>query len=486
MAVTSTSSSSAANTSTKGIDVATIVSGLMAVEQQPVEKLQAQIDQKTTVISTLGVFKAKVSTLEATARALENTSVYTLRDASSTDSSVVAATAGSAAVAGSYTVKIAQTAAASQFSLGGFTEETDPDDESVDASGFSFSIGGVAYAPTVGSVASLTDLVNWINGLDVAVVAQRVSVGDGTASVVISGTATGAENAVTLSGSVLKSSGAAAAQQTLMLARDSVFSINGLALQRGSNRIDDAVSGLTLQFNAPVDPPDPTDPYALITEANFAHAGAQTETINVRVGSQDLATPAVKDFVTAFNDLVTFSREQTVASADATKRGSLNADMTIRSFMDGLRNLYNNSVSVIGNAAQDFSFSSVGLEMQRDGKIKINEAKLGQAVADGLQEKLASGVRLGKAPGSAMGLTTYLTNSLKTSSGIVTLRISDVESQQATLEDKKTRLEDRLVQLQARYYSQYAALDALLFRMQTQSDSLASAIQSLVNSQEND
>jgi flagellar hook-associated protein 2 len=69
------SATSAANTSAKGIDVASIVSGLMAIERQPIEKLQSQIDQKTTVISTLGVFKAKVSTLESAAKALENTSL---------------------------------------------------------------------------------------------------------------------------------------------------------------------------------------------------------------------------------------------------------------------------------------------------------------------------------------------------------------------------------------------------------------------------
>ena len=52
MAVGSTSSTGT------GINVPEIVSGLMEVERQPVTKLQAQIDQKTLVISTLGVFKS--------------------------------------------------------------------------------------------------------------------------------------------------------------------------------------------------------------------------------------------------------------------------------------------------------------------------------------------------------------------------------------------------------------------------------------------
>jgi flagellar capping protein FliD len=84
-----------------------------------------------------------------------------------------------------------------------------------------------------------------------------------------------------------------------------------------------------------------------------------------------------------------------------------------------------------------------------------------------------------------MTLTDYLTNSLRSSTGMVSTHIEDVETQQSNLRERKTKLEDRLVIVQARYYSQYSALDALLFRMQTQSDSLASAIESLVNSQKN-
>jgi flagellar hook-associated protein 2 len=150
-----------------------------------------------------------------------------------------------------------------------------------------------------------------------------------------------------------------------------------------------------------------------------------------------------------------------------------------------VRSLYNNTVSVVDDESQDFSFSSIGLEMRREGTIRINDAKLSQAVAEGLQQKLANGVKIGKEPGGEMTLTDYLTSALRSSTGIVATHIDDVETQQSNLRERKTRLEDRLAVVQTRYYSQYAALDALLFRMQTQSDSLASAIESLVNSQKN-
>ena len=63
MAVTSATST--------GINVPEIVTGLMDVERVQVKKLEAQVDQKTLVISTLGVFKSKVAALESASKAIE-------------------------------------------------------------------------------------------------------------------------------------------------------------------------------------------------------------------------------------------------------------------------------------------------------------------------------------------------------------------------------------------------------------------------------
>jgi len=58
MAVSSTSSSSTAS-----IDVASIVTQLMTVENKPLDAIKAKITQQQLIISELGVVKSKLSTL---------------------------------------------------------------------------------------------------------------------------------------------------------------------------------------------------------------------------------------------------------------------------------------------------------------------------------------------------------------------------------------------------------------------------------------
>ena len=62
-------------------------------------------------------------------------------------------------------------------------------------------------------------------------------------------------------------------------------------------------------------------------------------------------------------------------------------------------------------------------------------------------------------------------------------RIDSETSTQSDLSKRKAALQEKLVGVQARYTSQYAALDALLFKLQGTSSSLKSALDGLTNSQ---
>ena len=149
--------------------------------------------------------------------------------------------------------------------------------------------------------------------------------------------------------------------------------------------------------------------------------------------------------------------------------------------MDRLRGLYSQGIRLADGS--NISFGSIGVEFQRDGTLYLDTGALNTAVSNGLQDKLAAGVTLGY-ESSTSNFTSFLTASLRTT-GLISTHLSDVEAQQAQLEERISDWEDKLSRIQDRYYRQYAALDALLFRLQTTSNALASAIDSLVNSQKN-
>lgn len=262
-------------------------------------------------------------------------------------------------------------------------------------------------------------------------------------------------------------------------ARDAVLSVNGIGVIRASNQVSDVVDGLTFNLNSAVVPTGGA--ITSITPTTFNDANVITSSVTVSAGAQDLSGEALRDIANAYNAVIDFYKEQSKTSATASERGLLSTDGTLRSFMDRFRSMFG-----LGIRLQDgstLSFGSLGLDLQRDGRIVIDEAKLSAAVDDGLQSKLSEGVTVGYESGTS-SLARFLTQSLS-SQGMVSLRLAEVETQQDRLTDRKLDLESALANTQERYLRKYASLDALLTRLQVVSNGLTSAIDSLVNSQQN-
>ncbi len=209
----SSTSSAASAVTTSNIDVASIVSQLMTVENQPLTALQAKITGVQTVISDLGTMKSKVATLQSALATFEDPSTYNNPNANSSDAAVVTATANSSASIGSVSVSVSQLAQASKLLVtkGASTNFSSATDTvAIDSvNGFSLKVGSKTFNtkdaanPLVSTGAlgatTLTDLKNWINGLGANVAAnivQTVSANDYVLQ--ISGTQTGAVNAVSI------------------------------------------------------------------------------------------------------------------------------------------------------------------------------------------------------------------------------------------------------------------------------------------------
>lgn len=602
--------SSSTSAAGKGIDVPTIVTGLMEVERAPVTKIEAQLAEKTLHISSLGALKSKVSAFQSAVKVLESPTNFASKTTSTTDAGQVTASATGAAAAGVYTVKVAQTAAAKVLAIGSvggsfFTQAAlsttpnvtvdtssltitqgqttfntksiavTPDDADFDEGDIvSFTISGgqeqrftittttsspsvvaeainlavdsgtlTGVAATVSSGVlyittenplkgftssaaifagtttvsagtasvevttavlpadfSLTNFVSQFNDLNTSLQAKLIQTSEGAYRLAMMSTETGTENDFSISNFNLDGAGSfETTVQTLVAARDAVFSVNGLAASRSSNEISDVVSGVTFKLIEPID--GGYDATADSTYASFstnaatllASASATTTTINIRNDTSDLTTTAITNLVTTYNDLVGFYNSETKKSAsDETLRGTLNADPAVRAFMLQIKDYLARGIKLADNTT--ISFASIGVNFMRDGTLSLDAAdsitgtSLASAIADGLQAKLAAGVSIGYQSESA-NLSNYIKTALRDTSGLEGLlaqRINEVENQQEKLQDRKEEIEARLELVQARLYRQYAALDALLFRLSTINSALSSAIEGLVNSQKND
>jgi flagellar hook-associated protein 2 len=427
MAVSSSTSATGSS-----LDVASIVSQLMEVESKPLTKLDSKITASTVKISTLGVFKGNLSSFQAALKDLQTPANFSAWSANFSNDAAASAELATTASAGSYQLSVTQLARPSIWNVSGFTTEA--------------------------------AAMSWYN-------AAGQSALRGSASATVLKSATGqyvltlkANNSGLAAGFTVDNASLTAGLQTTeyQTAQDAQFNLNGVSFTRASNTVSDALTGVTLTLKSVA-----TSPVTLTV--------AQSESS---------AKPKLDALVKAYNDLQTFFKKQTQASADASTRGVLNSDFAVGSMMrEMLTGLMMPLTGLSGAALTgQTDLSSLGLKLLDNGQLAVDDSLLAKATT--LQTRLANGLTIGYDSTTGKDLSTRITE-MFASGGVLQDRIENEQKVQQDLNTRKSTLQEKLATIQARYTAQYAALDALLFKLQSTSTSLKSALDGLTASQNN-
>ncbi|MEO7336756.1 MAG: flagellar filament capping protein FliD, partial [Caldimonas sp.] len=117
------------------------------------------------------------------------------------------------------------------------------------------------------------------------------------------------------------------------------------------------------------------------------------------------------------------------------------------------------------SASGTFStLSQVGLEMQTDGTLKLNDAKLSSAMANPAELKKLF-TNIDPADPSKNGFATRLRtlgNTVLGGDGLLTARVAGLTAKLTRNQKDQSTLNDRLATTQARLTAQYSALDTKL------------------------
>ncbi len=476
MAVSSTSSNSSVGTSS--IDVAAIVEQFMTVENKPLEKINTQIEQKKLVISDLGTIKSKVTSFQDALIILQTPTTFNNSSASSSDATVVSATASNGAVKGNHSVTVTSLATATRNTVSGYASSTAS--ATVDATnGFAITVAGVTYntngsktvngavtanaVAVLGAAPTITDLKNWINGLGVNVSASVVeTTSSSNWALMIQGTQTGSANAVSYTGLTGLTPPAALTDTSVTAAANASFIVNGTTFSRASNSVTDVIDSLTLSLNK---------------------ASITAQTISVGKGA-DISSEAINTLIKAYNDVMSTYKTMTANSANSDKPGNFANSPTTLSFINQIKEGFAKGISYTSNGElKTISLSALGIDLQRDGSAKFNSTSFATASAAGLRDTLALGVTMGYVSGTS-NLNTFITSQVKTG-GALSSQITSETTAMQDLTKRKDNLQIRLNSIQNNLVSQYSALNALLFQLSSTSNSLTSALDALTNSQKN-
>lgn len=412
-----------------GLDVNGIVDQLVALERRPVALLQTAKTKLDTKLSSYGLLQSYMANLQSIAGKLAGAGNWARNTATSSDDATVGVTASSTAVAARYSVEVSALATAQSLSSAVFADPSD-----LGGGTLTITRGGqsvdVVVDPGAASLEKVRDQINAAGaGVSAAIVQDA-----GGPLLVLTGTDTGAANGVTLTVSGASGSLASLTYPGSLTERrpadDARFTINNVPLSSATNRLDNVIDGVSLTLGkttgGPVD-------------------------INVMSDSAGLKKD-IADFVAAYNELNRFLAAQTKYDEGSKNAGALQGDRTAVSLIGKLRTLVQQPSPASAVYAR---LSDMGISLERDGSLKIDDTKLTAA--------LANPSELGKAfsaadNGLARGFKA-LADGMLGVEGALTARSDGLRDSIKRNERDQERLEDRIGRVRQRLLRQYSALD---------------------------
>jgi flagellar hook-associated protein 2 len=443
------------------IDVQSLVSQLMTIERQPLVKLQQKEATIQSRLTAMGRVKSALDSLQDAANKLSLTSTFGVTKASAAGDGVVAAVSGSAQV-GSYAVSVSQLARAQSNASAAFaTATTDVGSGTVTLR----SADGSTVLATINvgdaGTGTLTEIRDEINAANVGVRASLINDG-GQTRLVLNSKETGAANGFQVEASAGLSGLAFTQNQTAL---DANFSINGLALTSASNTVSSAVEGLTLTLArgpAAGSPPGTT----VDTEVTVAR-------------DNDSVKTAVADFVKAYNEVEKLIGELTKYDPNTRTAAVLNGESALRSVQNSVRSILRDTKTAA--AGEHTRLSSIGVEFQRDGTLKLNETRFGEALAsdaDKVSRLFSTTSTVAAERGFAVRLSAQIDATIGIG-GALNSREEGMRASIRTLDQQQERMEARLEVVRKRLTVQYSRLDALITQRDSQSSALANALAGL-------
>ena len=449
-----------------GLPISDIIASLMKVEQIPLTKLQTVATTMQTKLSAFGQVQSFVSSFRDAAAQLQNPDSYTVTTATSYDGTAVGAASTTRAVPGSYAVSVASlsstqstVSANGQFTTGADVVGTG----SITLSLGTWSTGQTSFTakpgasgiviPIGASANTLAGIRDKINAANAGVSATIVTDASG-ARLALQSTATGASNGfrVTVADDDLNNTDAAGLSRLAFdppnatsgmtltqSAANTKASINGIAVETTGNTLTGVIDGITF---------------------NLSKVTTTPVTVNVARNTDSVKT-MLTNFVASYNALSSFLSSATQYDAATQKAALLQGDATTT----GLQNQLRSMIGQPGSASAAFgTLSDMGLEFQKDGRLKINDSKLTAALAKLPEMTTAmSKVDLGNASnnGFAKKITSWA-DGLLSNSGSLTGKAKSIQSQIASNQKDQAKLSDRLTGIEARIRAQYTTLDTTM------------------------
>ncbi|WP_412756758.1 flagellar filament capping protein FliD [Legionella bozemanae] len=528
-----------------GLDIKAMVESMVKADLMPAQlRHDKKLNSVTTELSAFGQLKSAISNFQTTLNSLSYASEFNKMNSLLSEPGYVSASVTEQAAEGLYQIKVNQLAQAQSLASGYFANNS----SSVGSGSITISFGTysdnnttftlntevspvtINITPGNDSLSAVRDAINAANaGVTASIVQDSVG-----SRLTLTSSETGEKYAMQITGSLTAMNYDPTTNNTslsqTMAAQNSQVQINGLLLSESSNRLEKAITGITLDLQQ-------ADP-------------ATTITLTVKKDVDHLKG-LINDFVKKYNDFINFITTLTGFDMETRKRGVLQGDDKLRDLKTNLYHLATNplttdgpiqSLADLGITSDKHGLLEIDPEMldeainnnyqgisnlfakkitATDPNIKINslDTEVGAGTYDVILNEYTPGISMSGTIGGILanstdGITLNGTGDFSTlsidilsglvgdrgqiivSDGLASLidgyldslidedgeieeRIDRLNTQAQQLDEMQERINERSITLEKRYYQQWNAVDLLISQMQNTSNTLTQILSNL-------
>lgn len=431
----------------QGIDVNSVVSQILNQKSGQLTEWQSEQATLQTQAGLLNLINNDLSNLATAVTAMSDPlGAMTAQAATSSDTSVLTATADTSAVSGNHTIVVSKLAANGTVYTsavsGGANVSILPSGSTT--GDLKIQIGGASGTSadvqiTAGSNDTLSTLAASINqqstankwGITAAVVTDATG-----ARLTLSSQATGTPGALAIANNTTSLSFNPPTGGT-----NASFTIDSIPFSTTSNTITGAIPGVTL---------------------NLASA-APDSTVALTVGPDtNQVTQAVNTFVNAYNTVINDINQQFTVNAATNAEGPLGSDSALRTLQSIL--MKDVTYSVSGNSGL-VNLASLGINMNDDGTLTVGTTPGGQTMSQVLAanpQAFQAFFQNSTSTGFANLFHTDLTNLTDPTDGLLNVDLAQNKTQQQNLTDSINNFEDQLRTQQTSLLQEFSRVNASL------------------------
>lgn len=433
-----------------GLDTNSLISQLMQAERKPIERLQRDRSFLRTRLTAFTDFDKRLKDLLTKAEGLNSAKKLVANKATAASEEFFKVSASATAMQGSYNINVVSLARREKEVSQGFADVAAKE---FGTGTLSLQVGGGAAVevPIDGENNSLGGIRDAINEAGVGVKAAIINDGDAANPFRLVITADDAGTAVGISANL---SGGTYANPLFTQTQEGTrahIQVDGIDIYRTSNTITEAIPGVTIDL--------------------LKEHGEPSATTGLQVDLDvDAVDKKLREFVTAYNEIVSFVAKQ--------KDASWGRDVGLQA---PLRNLRGMVSAAIGGDNSFQALTQLGMETQKDGTLKVDGTKLKDSIRNDLDGVIGLFAGTGGVDGLAKKFADYLKGATDTSTGILAGRKTVTDNSVRRIDQQIERQESRLAQREKTMRAQFTAMEGLVSTLGATGSYLAQQMNMLSN-----